>query len=215
VIRARFRLWLPDGLWVAEVSRSFPDASLRLLTGVPMDDRTLELGETQGGDPRAVAEAIRDHPDVRSLELLHCDEERSLSKYETGDQTLFEFLGGSSLLPEFPLVVEDGVMSFAITASRADFEAFGDQLDASGLRYELLSVVHRDASGGGPLTDRQLECLTVAWRMGYLEVPRDVSLAEVADALDVDTSTVSETVRRGTQRVLEQFLSEHRRRSTR
>ncbi|WP_276258775.1 helix-turn-helix domain-containing protein [Haloglomus litoreum] len=215
MIRARFRLWLPDGLWVADVSRSFPDASLRLLTGVPMDDRTLELGETRGEDPRAVVEAIRKQPDVRSLELLYCDEERSLSRYETEDQALFEFLGGSSLLPEFPLVVEDGVMSFAITASRADFEAFGDRLDASGLRYELQSVVHRDDSDGGPLTDRQLECLTVAWRMGYFEVPRDCSLAEVADALDVDTSTVSETIRRGTARVLERFLFERERSSNR
>ncbi|SFR75472.1 Predicted DNA binding protein, contains HTH domain [Halogeometricum rufum] len=215
MIRARFRLWLPDGLWVAEVSRSFPDASLRLLTGVPVDDRTLELGETRADDPRAVAEAIRAHPDVHSLELLHCDEERSLSKYETSDQALFEFLGGSSLIPEFPLVVEDGTMSFAITASRADFEAFGDRLDASGLRYELQSVVHRDDPSGGPLTDRQRECLTVAWRMGYFAVPRDCSLAEVADALDVDTSTVSETVRRGTERVLEQFFSERRRFSNR
>ena len=77
------------------------------------------------------------------------------------------------------------------------------------MRYELLSVVHRDGTGGGPLTDRQLECLTVAWRMGYFEVPRGCSLAEVADASDVDTSTVSETVRRGTACVLERFLFGH------
>jgi predicted DNA binding protein len=101
-------------------------------------------------------------------------------------------------------------MSFGITASRAEFEDFGDRLDASELRYDLESVVHHDNSSGGPLTDRQLECLTVAWRMGYFEVPRDCSLAEVADAFDVDTSTVSETVRRGTSRVLGQFLSNNR-----
>jgi predicted DNA binding protein len=195
---------------VAAVSRSFPDASLHLLTGVPVGDRTLELGEARADDPRAVVAAIRDRPDVHSLELLHCDDERSLSKYETSDQSLFEFLGGSSLLPEFPLVVEDGVLSFGITASRADFEAFGDRLDASGRRYELRSVVHRDAAGAGPLTDRQLECLTVAWRQGYFEVPRDCSLAEVADALEVDPSTASETIRRGTARLLGRFLSERR-----
>jgi predicted DNA binding protein len=210
VIRARFRLWLPDGLWVTEVSRSFPDASLRLLTGVPIDDRTLELGETRAENPNAVIDAIRDHPDVRSLERLYCDEERALSKYETRDQALFEFLGGSSLLPEFPLVIEDGVMSFAITASQTDFEEFGGRLESSGLRYELESVVHHDEPGSGPLTSRQLECLTVAWRMGYFEVPRSCSLAEVADVLDVDTSTISETIRRATARVLERFLLEHR-----
>jgi hypothetical protein len=211
VIRARFRLWLREELWVGSVSQSFPDASLRLLAAAPVGDRTMELGEARGGDPRAVAEAIRDHPDVLDYELLHCDDERMLSKYETHDQALFEFLGGSSLLPEFPLVVENGVMSFGITASQQEFSEFGDRLDDSGLRYELVSVVHRDDAAGGALTDRQRECLDVAWRMGYFEVPRDCTLAEVADSLDVDTSTVSETIRRGTARVLEQFMMERRR----
>jgi hypothetical protein len=209
VIRARFRLWLPDELWISDVSRSFPDASFRLLTGVPIDDRTLELGETWADDPQTVADAIRDHPDVLAHELLHCDDQRALSKYETRDQALFEFLGSVvGLLPEFPLTVENGVMSFSITASQADFEDFGDQLDESGLRYDLLSVVHNDTAGTSHLTDRQRECLTVAWRMGYFEVPRESTLAEVADALDVDTSTVSEVIRRGTQRVLERFFFE-------
>lgn len=215
MIRARFRLWLPDELWISEVSKSFPNANLRLLTGVPVGDRTLELGETRAEDPRAVTDAIRDHPDVGSLELLHCDAERSLSKYETSDQALFEFLGGSSLLPEFPITVENGVMSFAITATQGEFDDFGDQLDASGLRYDLLSIVHTDESGSSPLTDRQLECLRVARRMGYFEVPRDSTLAEVADTLGVDTSTVSETVRRGTARVLEQFFGEQRHHNSR
>ncbi|WP_277556169.1 helix-turn-helix domain-containing protein [Halobaculum limi] len=140
-------------------------------------------------------------------ELLYCDSDRALSKYETRDQALFEFLGGSSLLPEFPLLVENGTMTFGITATRADFEEFGDRLDASELRYDLLSVTQREA-GSDLLTDRQLECLTVAERMGYFEVPRECTLAEVADALDVDTSTVSETIRRGTGRVLNEFLLE-------
>ena len=115
-----------------------------------------------------------------------------------------------SFLPEFPLGVENGVMSFSITATRAEFEAFGDRLDERGLRYELLSVVHRDQALESPLTDRQRECLDVAWRMGYFEVPRDCTLAEVADALDVDTSTVSETIRRGTGRLLDRFFVERR-----
>ncbi len=207
MIRARFRLWLSDDLWISDVSRSFPKANLRLLAGAPVDDRTLELGETRAEDPRAVVSAIEDHPDVLVHELLYCDSDRALSKYETRDQALFEFLGGSSLLPEFPLLVENGTMTFGITATRADFEEFGDRLDASELRYDLLSVTQREA-GSDLLTDRQLECLTVAERMGYFEVPRECTLAEVADALDVDTSTVSETIRRGTGRVLNEFLLE-------
>ena len=53
MIRARFRLWLPEGLWVEAVSRSFPDASLRLLAAVPAGDGTMELGIQTDSHDRA------------------------------------------------------------------------------------------------------------------------------------------------------------------
>jgi predicted DNA binding protein len=205
MIRARFRLDLPEGLWVGEVSRTHPDATLRLLTGVPLDDRSLELGEVRGPDPRAVADDIRAHPAVPDYDLLYADGERALARYETTEQALFDFLGGSSLPPEFPLTVAAGVMEFTVTATRAQFERLGDRLDAGDRRYELLSVVHA-GSREGVLTARQRECLEVALRKGYFEVPRDCTLAAVAAALDVDTSTASETLRRGSARILDWFF---------
>ena len=48
--------------------------------------------------------------------------------------------------------------------------------------------------------------MAVALRRGYFEVPRDCTLAEVAETLEVDKSSASETIRRGTARVLQQFL---------
>lgn len=206
MIRAEFHLTLGEDRWIGEISRAFPEATLRLLSAAPLGDRSLELGAVYASDPQAVVAAIRDHSDVRTYDLLYCDEERALSKYETTDRSLFEFLGSASLLPEFPLDVRDGEMAFAVTATRSEFEAFGDRLDASDLRYDLRSVVHRD-DPTGVLTPRQRECLAVARGMGYFEVPRQAKLADVADALDVDTSSVSETLRRGTARVLEGFLT--------
>jgi predicted DNA binding protein len=156
-----------------------------------------------------VTDAIRDHQDVEAYDLLYCDDERALSKYETRERSLFEFLEPAALLPEYPLDVADGVMTFAVTCTQAEFEAFGERLDAGDLRYELVSVRHRDGTED-VLTPRQRECLTAARRMGYFEVPRAATLAEVADALGVDTSTASETTRRGVARVLDRFfLEEH------
>ena len=205
MIRARFRLTLPPDFWVAEVSRAFPDATFRLLAGVPKDDRALELGEVLAGAPGDAAAAVRAHDDIRAYERLHLDDRRALTRYETVDQRLYEFLLDSAIPPEFPLTVEDGRMEFDLTATRSGFETFGDALDASGLQYDLLLAVHTDEDDA-VLTGRQRECLAVAQRRGYFEVPRQCTLAEVADALDVDTSTASETIRRGTARVLRQFL---------
>lgn len=205
MITARFRMALPSDLWVAELSRDHPQATFRLLTAAPIEDRTVELGEVTGGAVDAIGDAIRDHPDVAAYDRLYRDDERTLARYESTDQRLFAFLGRSSVPPEFPVVVRDGAMEFDLIATRERFEAVGDALDAGGLEYELLSVTG-DADPAGLLTDRQRECLAAALREGYYEVPRACTLAELAATLGVDKSTASETLRRGEARVLKRFL---------
>lgn len=196
---------LPPDLWITEVSTSYSSATFRLLTGAPVGERALELGEVTYSNPRAVSDAIQDHPDVLEYEQLYLEDGTAIAQYETTEQQLYEFLGDSSLPPEFPLIVEDGEMEFDVTATRDQFETMGTALDASGYEYELLSVVERRNSET-LLTERQHECLTVAFREGYFEVPRGCTLEEVAQVIGVDTSTASETIRRGTARILEWFL---------
>lgn len=205
MIRARFRTTLPDGVWVTEVSTSFPDATLRLLTGVPMGDWALELGEVRAENPESVTDTIREHPDISGYNQLYVDDRRAIGQYEADERSLYEFLWASSFPPEFPIVVENGQMEFDLTATQDQFEAFGSALDDAGRQYDLLTLVHTDEQEA-LLTDRQREYLTVAYRRGYFEVPRACTLAELADTLGVDKSSASETIRRGEGRIIEQFL---------
>lgn len=205
LIRARFLVLIPEDIWISTVSTSFPDATFRLLTGVPKGDRSLELGEVRAGDPATVVDAIRSHPDISRFESLYQDADRAIAQYEAVEQRLYEFLWTSSLPPEFPVIIQDGEMEFDVTATRQQFEGFGAALEARGQRYELLSVVETSEEGAF-LTERQRECLRVALREGYFDVPRATSLDEVAAALGVDKSTASETIRRGTGRVIEQYF---------
>ena len=205
MIRARFRMTLAEDLWVSEVSTSFPEATLRLLTGVPKGDRALELGEVRAENAGTVADAIRNHQDVVAYDQVFAGDRRVVAQYEADEKSLYEFLWASSLPPEFPIVVENGEMEFDLTATQAQFDAFGSALDERGRQYELLTLVHTDERDG-LLTDRQREYLTAAHRRGYFDVPRECTLAELADALGVDKSTVSVTLRRGTERVVGQFL---------
>lgn len=196
---------LSDDLWVSDISTRFPDATLRLLTGVPMGDRVLELGEVQANAPEKVTDAIRRHPDISAHETMYADDMRVIARYEADERSLYEFLWNSSLPPEFPIVVENGEMEFGLTATQEQFEAFGAALDDRERRYELLSLVHTD-DRETVVTERQRECLETAQRLGYFEVPRESTLAEVAEELGVDKSTASETLRRGSARVLDWFF---------
>lgn len=205
VIRARFRMTLAEDIWVTEVSTSFPDATLRLLTGVPKGDRALELDEVRAENADTVADTIRNHRDIVAYDQLFAGDRRVIAQYEADEKSLYEFLWESSLPPEFPIIVENGEMEFDLTATQDQFDAFGAALDERGRQYELLTLVHTDDQDG-LLTDRQRECLTEAHRRGYFDVPRECTLADLADALEVDKSTASVTIRRGTARVVDQFL---------
>lgn len=206
MISAQFRIQLPEDIWVTDLSRTYPMATFRLLSGYRHDDRAIELGETITDSPGEVVDATRDHPSIANYELLESAERRILGKYETTDTALYNFAETASLTIEFPVVVRDGWYEFDLTGTRDELDRLQETLDGSGLSYELQSLVGaRDT--GELLTDRQREVLEAAIRNGYFEVPRRCTLAELAATLDVDKSTASTVLRRGESRVLEWFLT--------
>lgn len=205
MIKARFHTELPEDMWVTQVSAAFPAATFRLLTGAPTDERVIEIGEVRADDPDAVEGLFREHPDIVAYDRLYADDQRLVCRYEAREQRLYTFLGASSLPPEFPVIVEDGAMEFDVTGTRSQFEAIESALADSDYAYDLLSVVNTDDSER-LLTERQRECLLVAMRMGYFDVPRDCTLEDVAAELGVNKSSVSDTLRRGAGDVLKWFL---------
>jgi len=59
----------------------------------------------------------------------------------------------------------------------------------------------------GALTDRQRDVLETAFESGYDDVPRRVSTAELAAALDIDDSTVSEHLQRAERNLIAAVLN--------
>jgi predicted DNA binding protein len=51
-------------------------------------------------------------------------------------------------------------------------------------------------SMSGKLSDKQLEVLETAYKMGYFKVPQEVTAEEIANELDISRSTLSERLRR-------------------
>ncbi len=206
MIRAQFHVQLPEGTWVAEVSRSFPDATFRLLTGFRAGSTAIELGEVEADDPDAVSAAIDDHPSIVAYQRLERADETVVARYETTDIGLYEAVERSSVPPEYPITVRNGWIEYEFTGSREVLDRFRTAVEAAGLSYELRSVVGNENSSG-LLTDRQREVLAAAVREGYFEVPRECTLADLAATLEADKSTVSEILRRGEGSVVKWFLT--------
>ncbi|ELZ18450.1 Bacterio-opsin activator HTH domain-containing protein [Haloterrigena salina JCM 13891] len=206
MITASLRIRLPEDAWVAEVSRSFPSATFRLLSGVRTGDRAVELGEVVAENPREVSGAIATHPSIEAHERLAVTDDRSLSKYETTETALYEFVESASLPPEFPIVVRAGWYELDFTGTRDEFDGLRAMLEDATLRYELQSLVEADETAT-LLTDRQRATLEAALREGYFEVPRECTLDTVAGTLGVDESTASGVLRRGQAKLVKWHLT--------
>lgn len=78
----------------------------------------------------------------------------------------------------------------------------------SDLRVEVEAIYELDEERGGRfgLTDDQYETLSTALEKGYYEVPREISLGDLAEELDVSHQSLSERIRRGHRNLLERTI---------
>ena len=56
------------------------------------------------------------------------------------------------------------------------------------------------------LTGKQHETLLTAYNMGYFTVPRQISMVDIAAALDISLPALSERVHRGEAHLIEHFF---------
>jgi len=93
---------------------------------------------------------------------------------------------------------------------RESFARYHEFLEREDVEVRL----HRLAAGDGTdreqgsetLTDSQREALVIAHECGFYDVPRETTLETIADALEISNQAVSERLRRGQSRLIEEHL---------
>lgn len=89
-------------------------------------------------------------------------------------------------------------------------DELADILDdlSPGISVDVLRVGDYTGAVGVTLTEQQREAVETARRLGYYEVPREGSIEDIAERLDLANSTVSELLRRAEGRLVAETLGE-------
>ncbi|WP_066416771.1 helix-turn-helix domain-containing protein [Halorubrum aethiopicum] len=135
-----------------------------------------------------------------------------LKAHETLDGPLDAFLGAfleTEFLSVPPVVYRpDGRLSIGVVGPadqlRGAFSALPDAIDVDVDRIGSYDGGRRLA--GVEVTDRQAEALRAARRIGYYDVPRTGSVADVADALDCSSSTAGAHLRKAEAALVDAYL---------
>lgn len=106
------------------------------------------------------------------------------------------------------LQVNDDGLDVAFVGTQEDISRELEEYADAGMRVLLRRLT--DYRGPGrtldALTDRQLEVAETAYDLGYFDVPRRVSTADVATELGVDPSTVAEHLQRAERNLFAALL---------
>lgn len=101
-------------------------------------------------------------------------------------------------------------LMFEDTATLSDFQRYC--VDTAGVALELTRL-HSPVDGAptveSELTRTQRDTLISAYEAGYFDIPREITLVDLAERLEVSDQAVSERMRRGEAKLVETHLLEN------
>ncbi|HYS99817.1 MAG TPA: helix-turn-helix domain-containing protein [Thermoplasmata archaeon] len=124
-------------------------------------------------------------------------------------EALLEDLG-AGVTPTTPTIIREEAATLSFLADEVTSKAVFGLLDSLGVGWRLRSRREIRHGAGGfedALTGRQREILSLAWNLGYFEIPARVGLTKLSELTGLSRNTVSQHLRRGIRRLLRDSLS--------
>ena len=194
-----------------------PVESGRYLLYVVADDAAPADAEAADDATTAAVEAAVDGIDGIEAARVVDAEPRPLLELRLGESTAISALldAGGRLRGG---TIDDSIGEFVVDVPLdTDVRAYLDRVERRDVDLGLLSKREVERVGSGTwdlsstqLTDRQRSVLEASYRSGYFEWPRRRTTGEeLADALDISSSTLHQHLRVATGKVLEAYLQGH------
>jgi len=115
----------------------------------------------------------------------------------------------AGVTPITPTVLRKDVSTLSFVADDATEKEIFTLLDGLGVRWRLRGrqAVRLGQESGTDLTPRQRELLSLAWNLGYFDIPARADLRKIADLTGLSRNTVSQHLRRGMRRILREWIA--------
>ena len=199
---ARIKVKFPDKLWISHIFKEYPGVKMEIQYFLPYDlEKSIgnSIFEIMHYETESIIEKIKGHPSVVEFSLLEKDENKIKINIKTKDPYLLYAVINCGVLIDFPVNVREGYAFWRLISSRSRIDKLLTIFDERKIDYELLRI------GSAPydLEDKKYKlsldeskALDRAINMGFFEVPRKISLEELANQMGKSKSALSVMLRK-------------------
>ncbi|KAB1196854.1 MULTISPECIES: helix-turn-helix domain-containing protein [Haloferax] len=192
-----------ESLPLTNALESAPEMRLDVEQAVATDpERPVLFLWASGGDFEAFESGLDADETVESLELMESLPERRLYRVQISDDASAVVYPNDVEVGSCRLDIAfnaEGIHTRMRFPDREALVRYRERCREMGLEMNVRSIYRGDTESttGYGLSKKQQELLTLAAETGYFEVPRSVSLSDIAEELDISTQSASERLRRG------------------
>ena len=200
----------PEDFELGHLVKDDPDTYVELERIVPLQESILPFLWIRDHSKEAIEELLLSHPEVRSVQALTEVDGRLLYRVEWTEN----IDGFVENLIETNGVILEGYGSSRYWDFRIRFPEqvslgeFNRRCEEKNIDITLRSVYEPNTGEGSDsrLTSSQRETLLAAYELGFFEIPRSVTMSDLADHFDISEQAVSQRIRRGTANVIVDML---------
>ncbi len=199
---ARIKIKFPDNIWIYEIFKKFKDIRMEILNFLPYDlERSIgnALINIIHYDIDSIIEVIQNHDSVYEFNLIEKNENFIKFNIKTKDPYLLYAVIKCGVLVDFPINVKEGYAYWRLVSTRDRINHLLNLFEEKKMEYILLKI------GNSPYTLEkeenrlnfdELQVLDIALNDGFFEIPRKISLENLANKLGKSKSALSVMLRK-------------------
>jgi len=203
--RARFVLTLPEGGWLGTLSREWPAATVELLTAIRGERGSVGVLWITSPNVKRVLDAVADLAAVTERSVFHRTTGEAAVGFDADQLLPFDAASEAGVPVDPPVEISDGDATVDVIGLPGRISALGQVLDARSIAYRI-AFLSEDVSIRTRLTQKQRTLVLEAIDRGYYDTPRTCSLTELAEAMGLAKSTISETLHRAEEVLVKEGL---------
>jgi predicted DNA binding protein len=204
---AKLTITLPESIWIGDVSRTHPEIRFRIQAATANDADGVARVDVIDPNATDVCEEITEYEAVTDLTVFVAEEGKRRVQIETTEPLLMQSLQDAGVPLDTPVEIVNGSLTLEATVPQRNLSKLGSTLDDFGIDYRV-ERIQQELEAVSLLTDRQEWLLEQAIDRGYYDTPRQTSLVELAEELDLAKSTASEMLHRAEERVLKEYTDD-------